>query len=101
VSSSLIACSNYLTLLLNLKMLSPESEHFEEHIIVKILHTFRGINVPICFFGHTILQRLDAEYAPDYAKEFSPTNRARAASLPQKKNTLHWFPMKDLSRALH
>jgi hypothetical protein len=47
----------YAAELLNLKMLSPESEHIEQHIIVKILHTFRRMNLSNMLFGHPILQK--------------------------------------------
>ena len=56
-----------------IKMLSPESEHFEEQIVVERLHKLSRIKRPNMFFGHPIVQRLNTEYAPDYAKEFSPT----------------------------
>jgi hypothetical protein len=60
-------------------------------------------------FGHPTEQRFNIQHTPDYAKEFSLTNRARTASLPEKNKALYHncerkclicFPMNDLSRHL-
>ncbi len=71
-----------------IKMHSPESEHFEEHILVERLHTLRRIKRSNIFLGHPIVQRLNTECASYYAEQFPPTSRARRASLPEKNHAL-------------
>ena len=61
-------------------MFSPEA--FEEQLFVEGLHTLSWIKRSHIFFGHLIVQRLYTKRGSDYAKQFSPANRARNASLP-------------------
>ncbi len=60
-----------------------EPEHFEEQIIVNRLHTFSHINV-LAYILVMPSHKDIRERASEWAKEFSPTTRARTASLPEK-----------------